>query len=154
MNAVVEQKRAVVLTPARMALAEQWRQDWVINAEEGTTVDDLKEPAYWAHTSQQLQQFDRIEVREETGAWIVDLIVTGAGRNWASVKVIAKHDLTDTTAAPAAPSPKYRVMWRGAQHKWCVKRLADNEILQAGMPSEAAGVAWLDQYERAVGATG
>ncbi len=150
MNAVVEKPRTMTLTPARRALAEQWRQDWVVNAEDGTTVEDLKDPAYWAHVASDMQQYDRVEVREETGQWIVDLIITGVGRNWASVLIVAKHDLTGGTAAVAPESPKYKVMWRGPQHKWCVKRLSDNEVLQAGMESEIAGTAWLEQYERTV----
>ena len=41
MNAVVEKSRTMTLTPARRALSEQWRQDWVVNAEDGTTIEDL-----------------------------------------------------------------------------------------------------------------
>lgn len=146
------QKRAAVLNPNRMALAEQWRQDWVINVEEGTTVDDIQKPDYWAHSAAHFQQFDRIEARMETGEWVAELIVKEVGRNWAAVHLITVHDLAASTDAPAA-STMHKVMWRGAQHKWCVKRLADNEILQANMATSADADAWLRNYERVTSKT-
>ena len=67
MSEVKELKRAVILNPQRRGLAEQMRQDWVVNAEEGTSVQDVLDPSYWAHIAAELQQYDHIEVRLETG---------------------------------------------------------------------------------------
>lgn len=141
--------RSVVLNPQRMALAEQWRQDWIVNAEEGTGIEDVLDTGYWAHMASHLQQFDRIEVRMETGEWVADLIVTGVGRNWAAVHLIAKHDLQPAPEQPAG-TVKHEVLWRGQQHKWCVKRLSDGAVLDTGRSSKTDAQAWLANYETTV----
>ncbi len=58
-----QEKRALILNPQRMKLAEYERQDWVINAEDGTSPDDLKDPGFWAHVSAQMKPYDHVEVR-------------------------------------------------------------------------------------------
>jgi len=149
MNAVLDKpaiRRAVILNPQRMELAEQWRQEWVVNAEDGTTVEDILDMGYWAHMAARLQKFDHIEVRLETGEWIVNLIVTEVGRNWAAVHLASKIDLESVVAAPAN-SVKHEVVYGGPQHKFRVKRLADDAIIQSGIETKAAANAWLVQYE-------
>ena len=154
MSAVLEMvsKRAVVLNPQRCALAEQWRQDWVVNAEVGTTIDDILDPAYWAHMAAQFQRMDRIEVRMETGEWVADLICTESGRNWAAMHLITKHVLQPATEQAAGPA-QHEVIWRGQQHRFCIKRTSDNEILQANIPSKPEALAWLQNYEQVIAKT-
>ena len=64
---MTDKPRAVILNPQRIGLAEQLMQHWVVNAEEGTTVADVLDPGYWAHCAAQMQVYDRIDVRLETG---------------------------------------------------------------------------------------
>jgi hypothetical protein len=149
MSAVLQEKRAVILNPQRMALAEQWRQDWVVNAEEGTSIEDVLDPEYFSHMASQMQQFDRIEVRMETGEWVAELIVKAVGRNWVSCHLIVEHQLEVVSDAPAA-TIKHDVMWRGQHHKWCVKRKSDGEVLQAGMASKDDAETWLKNYESTI----
>lgn len=148
MSAVMA-RRAVVLTEQRIALEEQLMQRWVVNAEVGTTIDDVMSPEYWAHTSGKMERLDRIEVRMETGEWVAELIVVETGRNWASMYLVAKHEL-QPSGKDEAESTKHEVTWRGQQHKWCVKRLSDGEVMQAGMESKVTAQAWLVQYERTI----
>ena len=44
---MAEDNRTKVLNPQRFKLAEFARQDFVVEAEEGTTVEDILAPAYW-----------------------------------------------------------------------------------------------------------
>lgn len=142
-----EEKRAVVLDPQRMQLAEQWRQDWVVLAEPGTRIEDITEPAYWAHMAGRLQQFDRIEVRAETGEWLVELIVVSAGRNWAQLHIAHKFDLNERTkAAPRAAA--HTVEWKGPQRKFSVIRTSDGAVLQEGFGSKPEAQVWLENHER------
>ena len=141
-------KRALILNPQRMGLAEQLRQDWVVNAEEGTVIEDVLEPGYWSHMASQMQPYDHVEVRLETGEWILELIVTSVGRNWAMTHVKAKHDMAPS-AESMPPASKYKVKWRGVQHKHCVVRVSDNEILQAGCSTAKEASEWMANYERA-----
>lgn len=142
-------RRAPVLTEQRIAAEEQWMQRWVVNAEIGTTVEDVMDPAYWAFTSSRFARLDRIEVREETGAWVAELFVIEPGRNWATMYLIAKHDLV-ANDKPPADSAKHEVIWRGQQHKHCVKRLSDGEVLNSGFSSKVEAQAWLTQYESTI----
>ena len=142
-----EKKRIVIVNPQRMQLAESWRRDWVVNAEAGTAINDVLDPAYWSHMSAELTPYDHIEVRLETGEWMLELVVLASGRNWARVHVMHKHDLAATEPA-AAPSAKHIVKWRGPQHKHCVVRVADNEVLQTGFDTAETAGQWLLNYEK------
>lgn len=145
-----KEKRVVILNPQRMGTREERRQDWAANAEVGTTIEDVLDPQYFSHMAQHFEPFARIEVLEETGAWMLELLVINYGRNWAQVHVLARHDLAKRVEkAPA--STKHKVENKGAQLKWCVIRLADSEVLQSGMRTEQAAGEWLTSYERSVG---
>lgn len=139
--------RAVILDPQRMHLAEHSRQDWVVNVEAGTTVEDILEPAYWSHIASSMEPFDRIDARMETGEWLLELIVVECGRNWARVHLAKKHEL-QAVVAEAPPALKHRVEWKGPQHKHVVIRLADNEVIQSGFSDKAAAQQWLAQHEQ------
>jgi hypothetical protein len=146
-----DDKRAVFLDPQRMGLAEHGRQDWVVNAAAGTSVQDVLNPQYWAHMAAQMQPYDRIDVRLETGEWMLELLVGGVGRNWAQVHLLHQHELTKL--ADVMPRAQHhRVEWKGPQRKWAVIRLSDDEILQDGKVSRAEAQAWLEQHEKLTGA--
>jgi len=141
-------KRTVILNPSRMGLSEYLRQDWVVNAEEGTTVQDILDPGYWAHTSAQMKPYDRIEVRLETGEWIADLIALQVDRNWARVHMLHLHDLVAVASEVPAPQ-KFRVEWKGPQRKHVVIRLSDSLAIQEGFSAKTEAIAWLQTYEQA-----
>jgi hypothetical protein len=144
-------KTARILNPQRMGLAEQLRQDWVVNAEEGTTVEEVLDPQYWAHMAVQMQPMDRIDVRLETGEWMLELLVINTGRNWAQVNLLHKYELVQRSETlPAAQ--KHRIEWKGPQLKWAVIRVADNEVIHKELASKAAAAEWLGSYERTTGA--
>ena len=141
-----ETKRANILSPARIGLADAKRQDWVVDAEEGTTVSDVLDPVYWSHVSASMQPYDRIDVRLETGEWLLELIVMGVGRNWAKTFLAAKHELQPVDDAP--PSVKHKVEWKGPHLKHCVIRLADGEVIAKGMSEKTEAIAWMANHER------
>jgi hypothetical protein len=147
MSAVLE-KRAMVLHPTRFHLAEHARQEWVINAEDGTSVEDILQPGYWAHCAGNMQPFDRVEVRLETGDWTADLIVVTCGRNWASMKLIAKHDLlAKETPTPITPMD-HEVIYKGPQLLHCVIRKSDSAVIMDRMRTKAEALAWLENFEK------
>lgn len=142
-------ERVVILNPQRMSLREVVRQDWVVHAEAGTKVADVLDPQYWAHMAAQMQAFDRVEVLLETGDWLLELLVINAGRNWAQVHLLQRHELAKR-AETMPQSKKHEIVWKGPQLKWCVIRLADGEKIQSGMEKLAAGE-WLAAYEKTAG---
>lgn len=154
MSEVIErteaEKRAVFLDPQRMGLAEHRRQDWVVNAAAGTTREDVLNPQYWAHMAAQMQPYDRIDVRLETGEWMLELLVGGVGRNWAQVHLLHQHELTKI--ADAMPRAQLHIVeWKGPQRKWAVIRLSDGAIIQDGKQSRAEAQAWMEHHEKVIG---
>lgn len=144
-------KSARILNPHNMGLAEARRRDWVVDAEEGTTEEEVLDPQYWAHMASQLQPMDRIDVRAETGDWLLELIVINRGRNWAQVHLAAKHDLAPRAEImPAAV--KHEIKWKGTGKKFCVIRLADSAVVQEGFEDRLVAAQWLANHERATSA--
>ena len=143
-----EVKRAVVLNPQRMGLAEQMRQDWVINAEDGTKIQDVLDPAYWAHVAPQFQIYDHIEVRLETGEWMLELIVLDVGRNYARVYVAQKHEFAEVELERPLNSISHKVEWKGPHRKHVVIRIADSAAIQEGFSSKAEAVTWMENHIR------
>ena len=147
----MSEKRANILNPQRIGLAEARRQEWVVDAEEGTTVHDVLEPGYWAHVSSSMQPYDHIEVRLETGEWIAELLVMGVGRNWAKVFLVAKHELQPIDDTPLAI--QHKVEWKGPHRKFVVIRTSDSESVQEGFAEKSAAISWMVNHERVTAAT-
>jgi hypothetical protein len=147
-----EPKRAVILNPQRMELSEQWRQDWVVNAEEGTSVTDVLDPQYWAHMAARMQPYDHIEVRLETGEWLMQLLVLSVGRNYVQVHLLQKYEL-QAAESDMPSAQRHRVEWKGPQRKWVVTRISDSQVIQEGLADKAAGGLWLSNHERVTATT-
>ena len=141
-----EVKRAVILNPQRMGLAEQLRQDWVVNAEEGTSVQDVLDPGYWSHMAAQLKIYDHVEVRLETGEWVLELIALDVGRNYARMYVTQKYDFAEVDVSTPSGAITHRVDWKGPQRKHVVIRLSDSAVLQEGFSNKADAIAWMENH--------
>jgi hypothetical protein len=145
-----KEKRVVILNPQRVGLAEQRRQEWVVDAEEGTTIEDIMDPAYWSHMSAQFQVFDHVEVRLETGEWIAELIVLTPGRNYARVFLKAKHDLMSAEKDEPQTAITHKVEFKGPQRKHVVIRIADGAVIQEGIAAKSEAQAWLAAYLKTI----
>lgn len=132
-----ESKRAVVLTDQRLKSAEYERNLWVVNAEYGTTIDDILNPMYWAHVAQKLKPYDRVEVRIDSGEWLLELMVLGCDRSWAKMHVLHSHQLAPVDEG-LPQAARHKVEWKGPQHKWAVIRIADGEMIFKGLDKAAA----------------
>jgi hypothetical protein len=148
-TAVVEKPAmAVTLVEARIGLSDHKRQDWVVDAEEGHTIEQVLDPMYWAHVAPRFSLYDRVEVRVDTGEWMLELIVIQTGRNFARVHVAAKHDFTASASAAPKQSIKHKVEFKGTHKKYCVIRIADSALLQEGLQTREQANEWLANYER------
>ena len=132
----------------RMQSAEYWRRDWVVNAEQGTTREDILKPGYWALVAYKMHAYDHIEVRLETGEWLAELLVLpGSERTFAYVALLHFHQLSAVSLPEV--SPLFRVDWKGPQHKWAVIRVSDSAMLKNGFENKAKAQEWLTNHERA-----
>lgn len=141
------------ITPARVKYAEHERQSYAVNPEMGVTVEDMKEPGYWAHVGHQLKPFDRIEARAEDGSWFAELLVRSAGRGWAQVAVLAHYELGgETMQGLPSRASEYKVEWGGPHHKHRVVRVSDGNVMKHGFESADAARAWLADHLKALAA--
>ena len=143
-------KRAVVVDPQRMQNAEYLRRDWVCTAEEGTVVEDLLDPGYWSHVAGGLTMYDHIEVRIDSGEFLLELLVKSCGRNWAQVALLHQHDLTGKVVTGEAATDEFEAQFKGPLRKWCVIRKADNVALNEKMETKAQALDWMSSYERTI----
>ncbi len=140
--------RVVRIDEARTALAEYARQDWVVNAEEGTKIEDILKPEYWSLVCVRMKPYDRIEVRLETGEWIAELLVLQADRLYAQVYPLKIHDLVGAENALKPMAPEYQSVWKGPQKKWCIIRLADNQLVEEGVDDKLVSQQHRVNFER------
>ena len=138
-------QRATMLDESRFRLAELDRQDWIANADEGTKIEDVLDPAYWCLLAPKLKPFDHIEVRADDGSWIANLIVLATARTWARVKILNKFDLS--TKSLDYESNTHKVAFKGPQRKWSVIRTSDGEYVKEGFAAKIEAEQWLVNYE-------
>lgn len=143
--------RSRMLPPQRIQLAEAWRQDWVVNAEAGTKIEDVLDPAFFALMCTQFQPHDRIEVRLETGEWVAELMVIKVERTWCRTKLLQHYKLANEIEDVPQAAPRHKIEHKGAQKKWTVIRITDGAAVQEGFASKELAIAWLDTYERTIG---
>jgi len=142
-----EDKNTPILNPQRINLAEYVRQDWVVNAEEGISVEQVEDPAYWAHTSAKFKPYDHIEVRAEDGAWVAQFIVLDCSRTWARLFKIDYHKLT-TSDVSMTQAIKHEVKWKGPQRKYAVIRISDSAVITEGHATQEIAMISLKQHEQ------
>lgn len=144
-----DKPRQPTIHPTRMKLAEYDRQEWVVNAEITHTIEDLTNPAYWAHMAQQMNPYDHIEVRSEDGTWIAELIVIEVGLTWA--KTILRGQYSTVPKGEAIQdTDKHEVRWRGAQHRFAVVRKSDDSVIRQNFQTKDEAAAWMKEHERTV----
>lgn len=150
MNGVERPRRSVSIPEARMKRAEYKRQDWVVDAEAGTSVDDVMSSEYFSHMAPEMQINDHVEVRLETGEWILELIVLDVGRNWVKCFIAQHYDLTTAPRVDAVPDA-FRIEYKGPHRKHVVIRSSDSNAIQEGFSRKSEAEAWLKNYESNIG---
>lgn len=137
----------------RIKPAEYVRNVFAVVLPQGTKFEDVKDPAFWAHTASKLHPTDRIEVLDEEGTFFAELLVVACARNWAKVSVLRFHELTEsipdakqqTSDAMKEERAKYKVDWQQGT-KARVIRLSDKQTLVDNLPSKADAEKWLTTY--------
>lgn len=117
---------------------------------EGTTLEDVKDPAFWGHVAEKMTQYDRIEVIPQGGAWFAELLVVNCSKVHAKVAVLSFTKLSgDTTAKDKKEGENdnkdelFDIQFKGPQRKWSVLRKADKAVLKEEFTSKDDAAAWL-----------
>ena len=122
---------------------------------QGVNIEDLLNPAYWAHHAVKLRPWDEIRARAEDGTWVAFLQVLASDRTWARCQLLAKHNLgtADIALTQAAEEEvkrlkaEYKIAYAGPE-KYRVVRRADNNVMQSGLQQKADAELWLERYVR------
>lgn len=138
------------IMPDRFGLSEEKRRDWIADIPDTVSIDEIMDPSYWAHIASQMQPMDHIEARREDGAWIAYLVVQFCEKNYATVVLDRRLNLTQEGDIPAS-SIKHYVKWKGPVLKWVVIRSHDSQILKDLMLSRDEAAAWMIDHEKTLG---
>ena len=135
--------------------AEYQRQEWVITPERGTSIEEMKNPAYWSNVARALRPSDKIIVRFFDFEEYAELLVRTV-EPYAATIIVIQHlkfgaDPAAAAGADMTPPDGYTVRFRG-RAGWCVTRVADNQIVKEGEATRAAAIMWAEQHVRKLAA--
>ena len=151
-QAPAKDRKIQPIIEARIKSGDFVRAFYVATAFENTQPEDLLQPEYWAHFAQKLKLRDRIEVWADDASWMADVVVLGATKNAADVRLL-RVDYIDAYQPEGATSDhmkSYDVRYRGIHSQWSVVRLADNAIVHEGEGSRASADRWLSEHLKAM----
>jgi len=142
-----KRKEPRTVNASRFREAEFLRHDWVVTAEFGTTIEEVRDEGYFAHVAARLSPYDEITVRVDDGIWMAKLVVLECGRNWARTAMLHFYKLTTTDIARTMSMPKVNIIWKGPHLKFCVIRASDNSIIAQELGTEDAARSWITSHE-------
>lgn len=140
-------------TDARMKLADFQRNRFVVTPEKGVEVNDLLQPAYWAHIATKFRPYDEVTVIPEDGSFYAKLLVIACDRLWAKMHLLEDHDLTPTRKdMPQVEFDGYAVEWKGPLSRFAAIRKSDGVVLKDLFQNQLEGWQWLDGYMKTLAA--
>lgn len=147
----VPERKVQPIEEARIKSGDFVRSFYMATAFENTEPTDLLKPEYWAHFAQKLRLRDRIEVWANDGSWVADVVVLGATKNAADVRLLRVDYIDNVQPSGEAPSElkSYDVRYRGIHSQWSVIRVADNAVVHEGEGSRTAADTWLTNHLKA-----
>lgn len=149
--AAVPERKVQPIEESRIKSGDFVRAMYMGTAFENTEPTDLLKPEYWAHYAQKLRLRDRIEMWANDGSWVADVVVLGATKNSADVRVLRVDYLDPINPDTANQSmlKSYDVRYRGIHSQWSVIRIADNAVVHEGEGSRTAADTWLANHLKA-----
>jgi len=145
------ERKVQPIEESRIKSGDFVRACYMATAFENTEPTDLLKPEYWAHFAQKLRLRDRIEVWANDASWIADVVVLGATKNAADVRVLRVDYLDNVPQTGDQPDglKSYEVRYRGIHSQWSVIRVADNAVVHEGEGSRAGADTWLINHLKA-----
>lgn len=114
-----------------------------------TSVQAIREPAFWANVARHLRVSQRIDVECVDGSWLAEFRVASVGSNWARVQLLRLHKFV-TAESVVQRSKDFKIEWGGPSHKHRVVRVADKAILEKGFDTPEQAAEWLAANEDAM----
>lgn len=129
--------------------AEYRRTFYVATIAHGVTLDEIREPAYWAHVARKLRPLDRIECWWEDGSRYVELLVVKATNQDARCAILNDVDVRGSSAPVdlAKDLDKFEITYAGPDVGYRVTRKADRvELRSDSRWNEDDARRWLLDY--------
>ena len=122
--------------PAEFVIAEQ-----SVKVRSGVPFSALRDdPASWVHVAKRMSEGSILHITTTDHAWYARAYVTTVHSQAAKIHVLEYAEFAQPVEAPKG----YTVEWGGA-HKWLVRRLSDNQVMEHGFKTEADAVAYADE---------
>lgn len=144
-------KRDLKINLARMKEAQFVRNLWVVTVEQGTTREDLLDPAFWSLVSTQFRPYDRIEARCDTGTFFAEYLILSCSRTYAKVKELSWISLvTQDVEMTQENQEEFEYRYRGPHAKHGIIRKSDNAVMKDGFDSKEQALDWLVNHKKVV----
>lgn len=135
--------------PNKLRSAEHARNSWSIVPDDGTTIEEVCQPAYFAHVAGRMQPGDLIEVRAEDTSYYARLYVRDTGRAMVKCAVLEYHSFEAIEFGDNADT-QFDVAYRGLTRKWCVVRKSDNTVIKDECQTREGATSYLGEYLKAL----
>lgn len=153
--AIVKKVEPRKLPPRSLAQAEFARNVWSIVPEQGTTLQEILTPEYFAHVGIKFKPRDKIEVCFNDMSYYAELLVIDTDRLWTKTAVIFAVDLAGEKAAAAAAreqlnQTEYIPRYTNITDKWTVIRLSDNQTVSSFHGTKQDADKWIVEHMKAM----
>lgn len=118
----------------------------------GAALDDVLDPAYWAHVAKSLRPGDHIEILAEDGTWWAMLLVRYTGRTEAAVAKLSHVEFGEPSDDLVSDSDTHSIAYGNYHTKFRVVRKSDKEVVKDGFDTKEAAKRWLDGHMKALAA--
>lgn len=146
-------RKQPALIPSELKLADYNRNRFLARPPVGTTLEDILNPAFWAHVAGQLTPGggDIIELFPIDGAYYAELIVAECRRtgmvNQVRLVKLSYTPLSEEIVQSRATAGGYKIVHRGTEKKHTVTRIEDNVIVSEGHATKQDAQKWIDEQE-------
>ena len=133
----------------QVAWAEQKFTIWNVEVDPATKITDLLQKEFWSQVGRKLRRGAILHVMHPEDKYDVTLRVVAAGNTWARVRILSAWtpEMALESERVEQVEPDYKIEFTpGGNHKWRVRRLGDNAIMNKGMNSKVEAQQWLANF--------
>lgn len=139
------------LPPSRLCETSFSVRRWRVEAEAGTTKQELESAAFWALVARMMEPGNIVEVLADDMSFYAEGVVIDASEQWAKVKINQFYRYNAEEAAPLQIDHEFDVCFRGAR-RWSVKRKSDSFILSENHTTRESAALWMAEHVSRVAA--
>lgn len=135
---------------SRFKPAGHFTQKYEMVVEHGITIEDVKQPGFYAHIAAFLKPFDTITVSSDDQTLYAEVLVLAAERTAATVTVLRHYDLTKAEVVRYETenfaASDFEIKYRGPAAKFSLVRKDDNVVVREGFATKEEAERSLKDY--------